>query len=386
MAELPRTAVLVGTYGYLPWLRVAARSFVDANKSGRALVVLVDPPESLDMSADHGVQFIAARDTNVDPAEFVQLATIYDAFELCCALKPVALDFCRTTIGGPVVYLDSDVRVYDSIDPLIEVTHGSAAGVALCPHLLSPPRHALSFTDRDYLRVGPFNGGVIATDDRSKAFLDWWATRLRWDCLNDQFNGLFVDQAWLAAAAGMFQIGQCRDPGVNLAYWNLPERKVSRVANRWYVDDYPLRIAHFSGFDPLNPAVITKHHPEQSRAFLADNPRLSPLFDEYASELIEAGYEDHAAASYGFARGADGVLIDPTLRRAVRATSLALIERGDDPTPPDPFLEGADALVRFVRTVPEHRPRRAHQIIASSAGVLRELRHRRTFRPNLRPR
>jgi hypothetical protein len=71
-------------------------------------------------------------------------------------------------------------------------------------------------------------------------------------------NNIYVDQRWLDLAAASSQlIGVMRDPGFNVAYWNLHERALRRNGlDKWTVNDSPLKFFHFSGYD--SKALTTK--------------------------------------------------------------------------------------------------------------------------------
>jgi hypothetical protein len=45
----------------------------------------------------------------------------------------------------------------------------------------------------------PFNLGFIAVknSEQSYEFLEWWNTRLEFDCISDIENNLFTDQRWI---------------------------------------------------------------------------------------------------------------------------------------------------------------------------------------------
>ena len=58
-----------------------------------------------------------------------------------------------------------------------------------------------------------------------------------------------------------------RDPGYNIAYWNLPARKLDDDGGRLPRRRQPLRFFHFSGFDPLRPSELSRH---QNRIRQAD--------------------------------------------------------------------------------------------------------------------
>ena len=82
---------------------------------------------------------------------------------------------------------------------------------------------------------------------RSTRCSDWWAERLATDCLVAPERGYFVDQRWMDFAPGLIpSLPVLRDPGYNVAYWNLPSRDVSATA-KYTVNGWPLRFFHFSG-------------------------------------------------------------------------------------------------------------------------------------------
>ena len=64
-------------------------------------------------------------------------------------------------------------------------------------------------------------------------------------------NNIYVDQRWLdLLVPSCDAIAVLRDPGLNVAYWNLHERKLEvDHKNAWTVNDHPVKFFHFSGFD-----------------------------------------------------------------------------------------------------------------------------------------
>ena len=82
-----------------------------------------------------------------------------------------------------------------------------------------------------------------------------------------------------------------RDPGFNVAYWNLPTR-AGLAARRALVGQRrrPLRLFHFSGFDAAQAApALQAPEPDPPRATI----RISrELCAEYAAELLAAGADE----------------------------------------------------------------------------------------------
>src|ERR1700736_3646505 len=100
-----------------------------------------------------------------------------------------------------------------------------------------------------------------------------------------------------------------RDPGYNVAYWNLPTRSVRRDGARYTVDGQPLRFFHFSGYDTDRPDELSRH---QNRVRLEREPALRDLCDGYRSALFAHGHAEARAWPYDFDRLPNGLKIDAT--------------------------------------------------------------------------
>src|SRR3954468_2636134 len=137
-----------------------------------------------------------------------------------------------------------------------------------------------------------------------------------------------------------------RDPGYNVAYWNLPTRRLTRDGDGYTVDGRPLRFFHYSGFDPAQPHKLSLH---QDRIEVAENPALNELCEHYAQRLLSRG---HAAAQrwpYTYARLVDGTPVDVVLRRAVRDAFATGAVHANVLTP-----QGAREILRWAREPAPH--------------------------------
>ena len=120
--------------------------------------------------------------------------------------------------------------------------------------------------------------------------------RLYRECLHEVERGLFVDQRWMDFAPAFLPGAVIlRDPGYNVAYWNLAHRRIAgggrRLARprRAGGDDVPLRFFHFSGYDFRRPELISKF---QNRFTFADRPDVAPLFQLYGERVARRGAGD----------------------------------------------------------------------------------------------
>ena len=171
------------------------------------------------------------------------------------------------------------------------------------------------------MQTGVYNLGFIAASQRSETepTLRWWARKLRYDCRNDQSQGLFVDQKYMDLLPGLTE-HSCviRDTSLNVAYWNIPPRKVSGGPEEgWRVDGRPLGFFHFSGFEPERPDRLSKYAPLP----LATGA-LAELLAGHAGRRLAAARGSRPSRPYAYGRFTNGVAIPELVRRMFREKHL----------------------------------------------------------------
>lgn len=348
---MPRpVACTIIANNYLAFARVFAASFREHHPSGEVHVLVVDgaePPHDArsELFIRHSVERLQIPD-------FRNLAFRYSLLELSTALKPSFLAYLLRSLGVPgVAYFDPDILVTADLEPVFGAlaTHD----LLLTPHITAPLEDERVPGEHDILVSGAYNLGFVgvAAGERSFAFLDWWRRRLHFECLHDVARGLFVDQRWMdLAPAFVPRTRILHDPGLNVAYWNLPHRRLERREGAWWVEGQPLRFFHFSGFDPLQPQRLSRF---QNRYEFADRPDIAPLFAEYARLVAAAGHEQLSKAPYRFSRFANGVAVPEVARRALQGADPHG-RRWNDPfatTGPDSYFEWLRAPV-----LADHQP------------------------------
>ncbi|MET0421296.1 MAG: FkbM family methyltransferase, partial [Acidimicrobiia bacterium] len=228
----------------LPSVVLLAQSFHRHHPGIEMRVLLVDAPPAYE-TRDLPFKVVLPADLPLDPDEFGRMATYYDATELSTALKPTLLRGLLASFSA-VVYLDPEIELFAPITDLFElaVQHG----VALTPHVMTPiPRDGLGGVEETVLLSGQFNLGFIGIGASALPFVDHWEERTRRHSLIDHAIG-FTDQRWVDAVPSLFEHAIVRDPGCNVAYWNLHERELTYDETRgWQVDGAALRFFHFSG-------------------------------------------------------------------------------------------------------------------------------------------
>jgi glycosyltransferase involved in cell wall biosynthesis/SAM-dependent methyltransferase len=301
---------------YVAHARVLAESFRKVHPDGTCSVLVIDDPRGFLDAADEPFELLAIDQIGLPDPE--RMAAAYDVMELSTAVKPWLLRHLLERPGtDSVIYLDPDIQIFASLDEVVQ--RAQRHDVVLTPHFTVPlPRDGLKPSEEDILIAGSYNLGFIAlgAGQTAHSLLDWWSERLENDCLNDPEQGHFVDQRWIDLAPGLWPgIDVLRDPGFNIAYWNLATRSLETDGDGYRVDGQPLRFFHFSGFDPRRPSVLSRH---QNRINVADHPALARICRDYAKQLLDRGFEKANSWSYGWNELSGGVRLDRAARRVFR--------------------------------------------------------------------
>jgi hypothetical protein len=241
----------IGTCNRLARLTVVTESFLKHHPEGQVYICLVDRPNlTIANGRLPGSIFFADQLPLPGGRRFLFK---YQAFELCCALKPYAMAHVLERFAvSHLVYLDSDILVtapfWDNLQ-----TGWKNHSILLTPHLVDLPVNVSTEFQRSLLQHGMYNGGFVAIkqDSDTCRFLDCWSKLLESQCTFDPMNNVYVDQRWLdLLVACSSAVGILRDPGLNVGYWNLHERRVEHgLTGTWMANNQPLKFFHFSGFD-----------------------------------------------------------------------------------------------------------------------------------------
>jgi glycosyltransferase involved in cell wall biosynthesis/SAM-dependent methyltransferase len=302
---------------YLGHARVLARSLAEHEPEVGFKVLIIDDIDGYVDPAAEPFEVVTPAQLDIDG--FDRMAVIYNVLELSTAVKPWLLRWMLANDPeGGAVYLDPDMRAYARLTEMFQAVRDH--GLVLNPHNTEAmPRDGHKPNEQDILIAGVYNLGFIGigSGDFADLLLDWWGERLEQDCIVDPERGFFVDQRWIDLVPGMAEsFHVLRDPGFNVAYWNLATREVSERDGAWYVKgDVPLRLFHFSGFDASRPHMLSKH---QDRIRLGDHPDLARLCSAYAEELIANGARDVADWPYTYDTSVSGLPLDRLARRVYR--------------------------------------------------------------------
>lgn len=242
----------------------------------------------------------------------------YRLLELATAVKPYYMQFLFETYDiAQLIYLDPDIMLFDRLTPVLDAL--ARKPIVLTPHLTAPLSDTGHPNEREIMQAGAYNLGFIAVRraHETEALLDWWTERLYNDCIVDVEHNLFVDQRWMDLAPGLFPgVEILHDAGLNVAYWNLAHRRVVASQDRYVVNGVPLRFFHFSGFDPENAEVLSRHEDRfLSPGSLGD---ARSVIETYRAHLLANGYMASKGWPYAYGRFHDGTVIPDVCRRMIR--------------------------------------------------------------------
>jgi hypothetical protein len=262
----------------------------------------------------------------------------HDVVELCTAVKGQML--CRLLEEGAdkVVYLDPDIAVLGDLSEIERLLDDSS--IILTPHLVEPETEHDAILDNEIgaLKHGIYNLGFLAVANRpeGRRFATWWRDRLLEFCYDDVPNGLFTDQRWCDHIPGFFSgVHILRDPGYNVASWNLGQRPLTigsdgsiRVAGRL------LRFFHFTKVTWVGELMLERYSRDRIEVF--------ELMHWYREMLAKSAVSGLPANWWGFGRYFSGASIPRSHRIAYR-TQPRLKELF-----PDPFSSGSHSLEAFL--------------------------------------
>jgi hypothetical protein len=260
----------------------------------------------------------------------------HDVVELCTAVKGEML--CKLLDEGAekVVYLDPDIALFDDLSPIVTLLDHYS--IVLTPHQLEPDGERAAILDNEIgsLKHGIYNLGFLAVagTEEGKRFARWWRDRLQMFCFDDIPNGLFTDQRWCDHVPAFFEgVHILRDPGYNVASWNLSRRPISieedgtiRAAGR------NLRFFHFTKVTHVGEIMLERYADGRIEVF--------ELLKWYRSRLAAHAVAGLPKSWWAYGRYKAGTAIAKEHRLAYRQRH-DLRERY-----PDPFTSGPDIFRR----------------------------------------
>jgi hypothetical protein len=314
------TVFTIVSRNYFAYARTLGGSLRQSNPAVEFNVLVVDRKDPAFEARHPDWRITWVEDLGIP--DFEKIAFKYDILELNTNVKPT---FAKHLLKRheKVVYLDPDIFVYSSLQPIFDLLDRHA--VVLTPHITEPIDDGKLPGEPEFLTSGIYNLGFGAFNSSAESLklLSWWEKRCLHLAYNEQSQGFFVDQKWMdfvpSLCATAFIL---RDPQYNTAYWNLHEREVTWTDGRAMIAGRPLVFFHFSGLPPQGDDRVSKY---QTRYRLSERPDIAPLFVAYRGDLQGNGHAEYLKLPYGFGAFSDGTPVSSVARR-VAAGSPELSE------------------------------------------------------------
>lgn len=290
-------AFTICSRNYLHYAITLMQSVTEHGDGMDRFIFLCDKAEDFPPVPDNVADVLGMETLPIDTLD--DLISRYTVIELNTAIKPACfLHLFRERGYRHATYFDPDIRLYASMDGL-QAEH-ETADMLLTPHICAPINDKAFPGEQVFLQTGVYNLGFLSLNatDETLALLEWWDSRLRVHCVVDLPNGYFVDQKWMDYAPSLVSnLRVVRDPGWNVAYWNLPHRGLTSENGRILVNGSPLFFFHFSGLATTGN-VLSKH---QDRFTISDlGGTVQTLIAEYREAFRANGRDTYSAIPYGF--------------------------------------------------------------------------------------
>jgi len=227
---------------YIPQYLVLKESLISQDKNCELYVLITDVSKEHENLLNFENLYFT-EDLDLSEEEIKVMRNIYNRTEFATSLKPFLLSKILSTKNEPVMYLDPDILVLNTLEE--GFSEAVKTGIALTPHRITPDLN-FRINDTNFLKFGVFNLGFLAVDKKATDFLFWWQEKLKWECFNAPELGMYTDQKWINLVPAYFNYSRIAHPGYNIAFWNVNERKLTKDSNGIYSNGQPLVFIHFS--------------------------------------------------------------------------------------------------------------------------------------------
>lgn len=314
------------SYSYLARARILAQTLRRAHPDWAIHAVLVDkPPPGPEIAADlRDFDQVIEADTLQIP-RFRAWMFKHDVVEACTAVKGQMLVELLQAGFDKVVYLDPDIAVFNPMDTILRRL--DEASIVLTPHQCEPNDTPLALADNELasMQYGIYNLGFIAVrnDEVGRAFARWWAAQLHRACYSAVEQGLFTDQKYCDLVPGLFAAVHVeRDPGCNVASWNLSRRTLHFVDGDILVNGSPLKFYHFTKVGGAGDIMTER--------YATDNTEVFEVWKWYKRRLAALTRLDIPPGFWTYSKFSNGMPIPDAARKLYRARE-GLMAYFDDP-------------------------------------------------------
>lgn len=219
-----------------------------------------------------------------DQTELIELYTKYNLSQICIILKPLFITYLLKKKGfEKMVYISPDLFFLGTPSEFFNSLE--SFDVLVIPHFLSTGEHnQVSEWTHDIKTRGIFDLGLIGFKNTSESldFLNWWSQQVFYSQDPSAATEYLWEQKCIGQAIIEFSgIGIFKNPGYNVAHWNLQERPLRTKNKKIYVGDFQLKCFHFNDVNFNQDLSLTRF-----KAILLDeNKILKELFIKYCTKV-----------------------------------------------------------------------------------------------------
>lgn len=198
--------------------------------------------------------------------------------EFIFTIKAIFIHFILKTLSkhSLLVYLDSDIYFFNKIKFLKKELKNYSIFIS---------EHNFSNLNFDKKKFGNFNAGFIAfkKDDNGLRAVEWWEKKCIQSCSMSVTKNRFADQKYLNFLSKKFnRIKIIKNPGINLAPWNISNYEIQIKKNVIYVDKKPLIFFHFHGYKMILNILFLKG---LSNYFVKDSYEINFIYYLYSKKV-----------------------------------------------------------------------------------------------------
>lgn len=266
-----------------------------------------DFKENLYVDYNKDITFVKLTDLGIEREALIDMEFKYTIVEFNTSVKPAFYKFLFSKGYDNVIYLDPDIESYSNfsyLDSLLKQNN-----IVLTPHKCTSVQSTF-FRDNDFLNNGIYNFGFIAMhkSEQTDLFLEWWDSALRNACYLDYSNGMATDQIWGNLVPVYFDgVYISKHPGMNLAFWNIDERKI-QINDKINVNEQELLFIHFS-------SLSIGCNDELLKIIYNISPEFKYIYENHIKSVQSYKYTEYSKIPYKYNNYQNGVFISKEERR-----------------------------------------------------------------------
>lgn len=185
---------------------------------------LVDNQASIPQNINYPYPIFEVNSLNIK--SFGEMSERFTHEELLADCKPFFAEYFLQK-AEKLIFIDCTSVIFQSISFISDILDHS--NIILTPQLLYANVHP---DEKQILNSGIYHSGFIGFKKSKETFkfLNWWQKNTHTKGFKDLCKGLNADQLWLEHVPAMFdEVYILKEAGVNIGYWNQPERNITQL-------------------------------------------------------------------------------------------------------------------------------------------------------------